>query len=163
MKKYTKEQRLEIGRRIYEGEISRYQAADIYGICGDTARQYMRLYRDINRDINAADDPADDIGFTVKGNNRRLTREERLDIGRRIYEDELSRYQASVLYGISDDTARTYMRYYRDINHLPPKKGGRKSKDNTDKGVVDYLEEYENMSKEELIKELIRMRVAEAL
>ena len=30
--KYTKEQRLDIGRRIYEGEIDRYQAAEEYGI-----------------------------------------------------------------------------------------------------------------------------------
>lgn len=30
--KYTKEQRLNIGRRIYSGEISKYKAAEIYDI-----------------------------------------------------------------------------------------------------------------------------------
>ena len=30
--KYTKEERLDIGRRIYDGEISRYEAAEQYGI-----------------------------------------------------------------------------------------------------------------------------------
>lgn len=30
--KYTKEQRLDIGRRIYDGEISRYEAAEEYVI-----------------------------------------------------------------------------------------------------------------------------------
>ena len=30
--KYTKEERMEIGRRIYNGEISRYEAAEEYGI-----------------------------------------------------------------------------------------------------------------------------------
>ncbi len=30
--KYTKEQRLDIGKRIYDGEISRYEAAEEYGI-----------------------------------------------------------------------------------------------------------------------------------
>ncbi len=30
--KYTKDQRLDIGRRIYEGEISRFEAATEYGI-----------------------------------------------------------------------------------------------------------------------------------
>lgn len=30
--KYTKDQRLDIGRRIYEGEISRFEAAAEYGI-----------------------------------------------------------------------------------------------------------------------------------
>ena len=44
--KYTKEERLDIGRRIYNGEISRYQAAEIYDISEQTARDYMRLYRD---------------------------------------------------------------------------------------------------------------------
>ena len=159
MKKYTIEQRLDIGRRIYEGELTKYQAANIYGICDDTARQYMRLYRDKSK-YEGLDDITDSI---EKESSGRLSREERLDIGRRIYEDEITRYQASVMYGISDDTARTYMRHYRDINNLPPKKGGKKSRKNKDKGIVDYLEEYENMSKEELIKELIRMRVAEAL
>ena len=41
--KYTKDQRLEIGRRIYEGEISRFEAAAEYGIGSNTARKYMRL------------------------------------------------------------------------------------------------------------------------
>lgn len=43
--KYTLEERLGIGRRIYNGEISRYQAAEEYGISDHTARDYMRLYR----------------------------------------------------------------------------------------------------------------------
>lgn len=43
--KYTKEQRLDIGRRIYDGEISKYEAAEQYDISYQTARDYMRLYR----------------------------------------------------------------------------------------------------------------------
>ena len=43
--KYTKDQRLDIGKRIYEGEISRFEAAEEYGIGADTARNYMRQYR----------------------------------------------------------------------------------------------------------------------
>ena len=43
--KYTKEQRLEIGRRIYEGEVNRFEAAAEYDIGPNTAREYMRLYR----------------------------------------------------------------------------------------------------------------------
>ena len=42
--KYTKEQRLDIGRRIYDGEISRYEAAEEYVINEQTARNYMRMY-----------------------------------------------------------------------------------------------------------------------
>ena len=44
--KYTHEERLKIGRRIYTGEISKYQAAAEYGINYQTARNYMRIYRD---------------------------------------------------------------------------------------------------------------------
>ena len=49
--KYTKEERMEIGRRIYDGELSRYEAAEEYGI-NDTDWNAMvmvekgRLYLD---------------------------------------------------------------------------------------------------------------------
>ena len=36
------------------------------------------------------------------------TQEERLDIGRRICNNEITRYEAAEEYGISDQTARTY-------------------------------------------------------
>ena len=51
--KYTLEQRLDIGRRIYEGELTRFQAAEEYGINDNTARNYMWLYRDTNQLIQA--------------------------------------------------------------------------------------------------------------
>ena len=46
--KYTKLERLEIGRRVYNGELTRYQAAEEYGLNDNTVRSYMRMYRDIN-------------------------------------------------------------------------------------------------------------------
>ena len=52
----------------------------------------------------------------------KYTKEERMDIGRRIYDGEISRYEAAEEYGINDQTARNYMRLYRDANHLPPKR-----------------------------------------
>ena len=45
---YSKTERLEIGRQIYENEISKCDAASKYGICEDSARKYMREYRDTN-------------------------------------------------------------------------------------------------------------------
>ena len=30
--KYTKEERLDIGRQIYEGDLNRYQTAELYSI-----------------------------------------------------------------------------------------------------------------------------------
>ncbi len=89
------------------------------------------------------------------------TREERLDIGRRIYIGEMTRCQAAEKYGISEQTARNYMRQYRDANHLPPKSGKRRGSipaPNPPTGMEDL----EAMSKEELIEELIKARIAEA-
>ena len=53
----------------------------------------------------------------------RYTKEQRLDIGRRIYNGELTQYEAAKQYDISHSTARDYMRMYRDENRLPPKRG----------------------------------------
>ena len=46
--KYTLEERLDIGRQIYYSELTRFQAAQKYGISEMCARDYMRLYRDAN-------------------------------------------------------------------------------------------------------------------
>ena len=97
----------------------------------------------------------------------KYTREERLDIGRRIYDGEISRFQAAELYDISPNTAREYMRLYRDAHHLPPKqksRSGRSTSPHTQASLsspVD-LETYESMSKEELVHELVKARIAEA-
>ena len=53
----------------------------------------------------------------------RYTKEQRLDIGRRIYNGELTKYEAAKQYDISHSTALDYMRMYRDENRLPPKRG----------------------------------------
>lgn len=101
--------------------------------------------------------------------NRRLimlyTLEERLEIGRRIYQNEISRYEASFKYGISQNTARDYMRLYRDRNNLPSKHGT--SKKTLPASVKTAIEaatstDYESMTKEELIHELMMAKIAEA-
>ena len=46
--KYSKEEKLLIGRRIYDDEINKEQAAEEYSISFGTARNYMWLYRDEN-------------------------------------------------------------------------------------------------------------------
>ena len=89
-------------------------------------------------------------------------KEERLDIGRRIYEGEMSRYEAAELYKISVGSARDYMRLYRKAHNLPP----RRLKEaiiapsfTTDpKGIEDL----EAMTKEELIQEIVKARITEA-
>lgn len=94
----------------------------------------------------------------------KYTKEQRLDIGRRIYEGELSRYQAAEKYEISDHTARDYMRLYRDVNNLSPKKATQsfsiaaKLTQSAPSGINDL----EAMSKEELIREIVKARINEA-
>ena len=46
--KYTKQERLDIGKRVYDGEINKYQVATEYDISKQTARNYMRQYRFAN-------------------------------------------------------------------------------------------------------------------
>ena len=89
----------------------------------------------------------------------KYTLEQRLDIGRRIYEGELTRFQAAEEYGINDNTART--------NHLPPKNAGRKRTTYVSKTPPTIeakqpdFESYESMTKEELIQALIQARITE--
>ena len=100
--------------------------------------------------------------------NRRLimkyTLEERLDIGHRIYDGELTKYAAAEQYGISENCARDYMRLYRDMNHLPPKnaKGVGRSAEALKNNTPQKLEDLESMTKEQLIQELVKARITEA-
>jgi transposase len=98
--------------------------------------------------------------------NRRLTmkytKEERMDIGRRIYDGEISRYEAAEQYGINDQTARSYMRMYRDTNKLPPKRGKSSIATPSFQKTPVGMEELESMTKEQLIQELVKARITEA-
>ena len=92
----------------------------------------------------------------------KYTREERLDIGRRIYDGEITRYEAAEIYDISDQTARDYMRLYRDINHLPSKSYRKSGAAKVSRKIPADMEELESMTKEELIQELVKARITEA-
>ena len=61
----------------------------------------------------------------------KYTKEEKLDIGRRIYDGEFTIYTASQQFEICTSCAGDYMRSYRDIHHLPPKTAGRGRKETT--------------------------------
>ena len=92
----------------------------------------------------------------------KYTLEERLEIGRRVYDGEISRYEAAEQYGINDQTARNYMRMYRDANQFPPKQGKRAGSTLLFKDDRTGIEDLEAMTKEELIHELIKARITEA-
>lgn len=92
-------------------------------------------------------------------------KDQRLEIGRKIYCGEITKYEAAEMYGLSPATAREYMRLYRDVNGLPSKRGS--SKDSCAEFVrvtpeVDGIEKYESMTKEELIQQLVMARINEA-
>ncbi len=92
----------------------------------------------------------------------KYTLEERLEIGRRIYDGEISRYEAAEQFGINDQTARNYMRMYRDANQLPPKQGKRAGPTLLLKNDHAGIDDLTAMTKEELIHELIKARITEA-
>lgn len=92
----------------------------------------------------------------------KYTKEQRLDIGRRIYDGEISRYEAAEEYVINEQTARNYMRMYRDANQLPPKQGRRSICAPSFKKAPAELDELKAMTKEELIQELIKAKITEA-
>ena len=95
----------------------------------------------------------------------KYTKEQRLAIGKRIYDGEINRFEAAEEYGINDQTARDYMRLYRDTNKLPPKRsrqrtyGIAKAKSTP---APEGIKDYESMTKEELIDALIMARINEA-
>lgn len=93
----------------------------------------------------------------------KYTPEERLDIGRRVHERELTQQEAAVEYKIGLYTVRDYVGMYRAENHLT---STHKTKGIPRKMSTDWTparkEDYENMTKEELILELVKARIAEA-
>lgn len=96
--------------------------------------------------------------FTMK-----YTKDERLNIGRRIYDGEISRYQAAEIYNISEQTARDYMRLYRDAEQLPPKQAAKcTAASGSFRTAPASMEELESMTKEQLIHELVKARITEA-
>lgn len=80
------------------------------------------------------------------------TKEERLDIGRRIYDSEINRYVVTEQYGISDQTAWNYMRMYRNTNGLAQKRGKRTIVTPSFQKTPVCMEELESMTKEQLIQ-----------
>lgn len=93
----------------------------------------------------------------------KYTKEQRIKIGRQIYEGELTRYDAAEKYSISYHTARDYMRLYRDTNRLPAKKAT-KGISITQIRITEpaCMEKLKTMTKEELIQEIVRARITEA-
>ena len=86
----------------------------------------------------------------------RYTKEERLEIGRRVYSYEITISEAAEQYHLNWYTVRTYMRQYRKINHLPNMSKVKPVKKEAKPANINELEQ---MSKDQLICEVIKARV----
>lgn len=88
----------------------------------------------------------------------KYTKEQRLEIGKRIYMNELSVYDAASEYGINWYTARDYMREYRDLHSFPPMKRGPRLSENSYIKRENYSD-LESLTREQLIDEVIKARI----
>ena len=89
----------------------------------------------------------------------KFTKEERLDIGRRMYNKEISYRDAMELYSISETCAHKYMTDYKRSQGIPV------MSHNVSTSIIQHtssdMEAYMSMSKEELINELIKAKANE--
>ena len=95
-------------------------------------------------------------------------KQERLRIGREICESGMTFIEAGIVYGFSDETARRYQLFYEQysgVDHhsgrkIPPKPSAEVLAKEAE--PLEAASEYENMSKEQLIQELMKSKVREA-
>lgn len=88
----------------------------------------------------------------------KFTKEERLEIGKRIYNNEISVYDAATEYDINWYTARDYMREYRSLQSLPPMKRGPRQVKKSSSPKASYSD-LESLTREQLIDEVIKARI----
>ncbi len=95
----------------------------------------------------------------------KYSREQRMDIARRVYDRELTVEEAAVEYDLNPSSVKGYLRLYRAETGLPPrtrtKRTGNPSQ-HLEKQKDLSLKEYEAMSKEELIDALVVAKINEA-
>ena len=97
--------------------------------------------------------------MVIRRCHMKLTKEERLDIGRRMYNKELSYKDAMELYNICETTAHKCMTDYKRSQGIPVNTHivSAQSIQHTSFDTTSYM----SMSKEELINELIKAKANE--
>ena len=96
-----------------------------------------------------------------------ITKEQRVAIGKEIVDGLISPIEAGKKYGISRTSAQQYATDYRRANGLPVRSHSSKK---TESPMIKLksnatsfdLEDYQSMSKEQLIEELIKAKINEA-
>ena len=89
----------------------------------------------------------------------KYSKEERMEIGRKIYESKITRYEAAQMYGVSAETARSYMREFRDAHNLPPKSSHTHPDAEPGRIAPESWDDYKDMSREELLFELAKAKI----
>ena len=93
----------------------------------------------------------------------KYTKQERLDIGCRVYNNEFTKREAAEKFEISETTVDNYIRLYRTENELPPR--GCQDNPLKSRAVLPQsdgkYEEFNSMSREELIGEIIKAKINE--
>ena len=95
----------------------------------------------------------------------KYTKEQRLDIAKRVYDGELTVEEAAVKYKLNPSSVKGCLRLYRAETGLPPRTHRKKTGNVTEPArdpEDSSLKEYESMSKEELIDALVMARINEA-
>lgn len=98
----------------------------------------------------------------------KYSKQERLDIGRKIYESGMSYLEAGAAFGISDETARRYQIFYENNSGILHQQCRKNSSQNDESNntinpqPLSSMCNYIDMSKEELLKELMKVKVREA-
>ncbi len=91
----------------------------------------------------------------------KYTKEERLDIGRQVYTQELSEPEAQMKYEIGRTCVQNYVRQYKQSIGISPKEPTPKHKSSHQETSNPDIETFMSMSKEELIAELIKAKANE--
>lgn len=91
----------------------------------------------------------------------KYTKEQRLDIGRRIYTREISKADAMAQYEISKSCAEGYATDYKRAHGIPVKQHKSIPAVAIGSGSDGDMESYQSMSKEELIQALIQSKANE--
>lgn len=97
----------------------------------------------------------------------KYTKDQRIDIGRKVFTRELSRQEAMAKYDVCSTCLDKYIREYKIANGIPTEQqpnGKLRSHPapSVQQNLPIDIEAYKAMSKDELINELIRAKVNEA-
>ena len=94
----------------------------------------------------------------------KYTEEERLDIGKRVYHGEMTTFDAAEKFGVGRSSIENYIRLYRTNNGLPARGNGMNPKREPmlKNEPSQGYSEFDSMTREELIEEIIKARVSEA-